>query len=319
MKGRRAGKVTLFNNPTQGNSALTQYTINEVEMDYSFYNVREPYNRLKMIINKSFVTNLPLEKEIIIPPGNYAIQDLYDMLRTLINLSVAETSWLCTKIDIQPFTNRCIMQFTCNGVRLPGLFADSYPTFQLGYGTDDIEDTINTSLKAPLPLSEVNPFYSIMLWGFGRQIPGLDRKNLTARDYVSEFNALLNETTLTYISPTIPQASFDCYVYWVSQYMNNFDTTIYEDVTDVASDGIQDLNVTGANISDIWIKVPTSFYNFGDRVWYWPKTPYTFVPKNSNQALDVSVVDQFNRPIDLHQGNYNMHMVFYESRETNFI
>lgn len=313
VKGKKSGNITLFNNPTQGNGILTQYTVNEIQMDYSFYNVREPYNRFKIIIKDSIPNSTAFKKTVVIPPGNYAIDELYDKIRELMNLEIAQTGWLCTKLELQPNSNKCIMQFTTNGDH-SGLVLE-YPLFQLSYGRGESDGL--EGYTDPLPPQEFESFYSIMLWGFGRQVPALSNKNLLSQDYVSVYDSLSDETTLTYISPTIPQAGFDCYVYLVSQYMNDFDTSIYEDTTNTAA-GV-DLDISGANISDIWIKIPVSYYNFGDRVWYWPRTPYTFSPKASNQLIDIKVVDQFNRTIDLNNGNYNMHLVFYESRETNFI
>lgn len=313
VKGKKSGDVTFFNNPTQGNGSLTQYTVNEVQMDYSFFNIREPYNQFKLIMRR---IGLPTyTQKIVIPPGNYDITALYDKFRELFNSYVAFTGWLCTKCELEANTYKCVMEFMTNGdVRA---HPEIFPSFQLSYGMTDNTDGIDPKDKDTLPIDETNAFYSIMLWLLGRQIPSLAHKNLSGADYVSEYHSSQDETHIIYKSPTLPQAGFDCYAYLISEYMNNFDTSIYEDVTEDANGN--DLNITGANISDIWLKVPVSYYNFGDRVWYWPKTPYTFTPRSSNQLVDIKVVDQFNRPLNLNNGNYNMHLVFYESRDTNFI
>lgn len=305
----------LFNNPTQGNSNLNQYTINEVQMDYSFFNVREPYNHFVMFVRNSMVGGFDfLKYDFTIPEGNYSLQEIYDWVRNAINEKVSETGLLCIKCTLEANTNKLILQFQLNGDISTNQLA--WPCFQLSYGLDGgIESQLDVSKISYKVQGEYDPYYSLMLWSFGRHIPALDHKDILTTDFTAVYDSGPGVTTLTYRSPTLPQAGFDCYAYIVSQYLNNFDAAIYED----ALDGQTDLNITGINISDIWVKIPVSYYNFGDRVWYWPRTPYTFNPKNSNQLVDLRLVDQFNRPLNLNGGNFNFHLVFYQSRETNFI
>jgi hypothetical protein len=262
----------------------------------------------------------PIIKEIIIPEGNYSINELYLTFTALLNGIADETGWVVSKFDIEPNTNKCIIQWQRNGDFTTG--QNYWPNFVLGYGLDGgLRAMAHEDWNVPLPnapQSENDPFYSIMLWMLGKQKPSLKHKDMIGKyDLVATYDPLSFLTTLTYTSPTIPQASFDTSLYLVSEYFNNSDQTIYEDVTDPS--GETDLDVTGANISDIWLKIPTSFYNFGDRVWYWPKTPYTFNMLNSNQDVDIRIVDLFNRRIELNNGNFNLHLVFYFSRDTNFI
>lgn len=316
-KCSKRGNIHYFKNPTQGSANLAQYTVNEIQFDYSFYNVRYPYNRVAYY-QKIGMDDKPIIRELVIPEGNYSVQELYTTFQGMLNDISVETGWVVTKFELEPNTNKCKIVWTKNFDQRNEV--DSFPNIMLAYGIDGgvyslaREDGDNVPT---LPATESDPFYSIVLWMLGRQVPELTHKDLLGKDLVVSFDPLLNETSLTYTSPTIPQASFDCALYLVSEYFNNFDQTIYEDVTD--NSGKTDLDITGANISDIWLKVPTSFYNFGDRVWYWPRTPYSFNMTNSNQEVDIRVVDMFNRPVQMNQGNFNIHLVFYFSRDVNFI
>lgn len=317
-KCSKRGNIFYFNNPTQGSQNLAQYSVNEIQFDYSFYNVRYPYNRVAYY-QKIGMDDKKVIKELIIPEGNYSLQEMYTTFQGILNDISVETGWVVSTFELEPNTNKCKIVWRKNFDQRTEI--DSFPNIMLTYGIDggvfslarEDGDSVPTG-----PAGESDPFYSIILWMLGRQVPDLKHKDLIGKDdFKVEFDPLLNETTLTYVSPTIPQASFDCALYLVSEYFNNFDQTIYEDVTD--DSGKTDLDITGANISDIWLKVPTSFYNFGDRVWYWPRTPYTFNMTNSNQEVDIKVVDLFNRTVNLNHGNFNLHLVFYFSRDVNFI
>lgn len=311
--------IYFFRNPTQGSSNLTQYSVNEIQCDYSFYNVRAPYNRVTYY-QKVGMNGDSVIRELVIPEGNYSITELYSTFQILLNQLSSTTGWVVTKFELEPNSNKCIINWTKNGNQV--LATNTFPNIMVSYGLDggvkSLANAYGDYTLPMLPVNEVNPFYSIILWMLGRQVPSLKNKDLLGtEDLVFSYDSLSNESTLSYTSPTVPQASFDCALYLVSEYFNNFDQTIYEDVTDPS--GETDLDITGANISDIWLKIPTSFYNFGDRVWYWPRTPYTFNMTNSNQDVDVSIVDMFNRPVHLNNGNFNLHLVFYFSRDTNFI
>lgn len=315
-KGEIRGDKMLFKNPTQGSQNITQYSINEIQCDYSFFNVRAPYNRF-VYFQPLGPGNQPLVKEVIIPEGNYSLTDFYSQMLVLLNSMTAETGWVVTKFEMEKNTYKCHLQFMTNGDRRTEI--GTFPNLIFAYGLEgggrEYARIVDQNIPG-LPAGETDPFYSIALWMMGRQVPTLKNKDLMWSDYVPSYDPLSSQMYLDYYSPTVPQASFDCCLYLVSEFFNNFDTLIYEDVTDET--GETDLNITGANISDIWIKIPCSYYNFGDRIWYWPRTPYGFNMVNSNQNVDIKIVDQFNRVVNMNNGNFNLHLIMYFSRETNF-
>lgn len=320
-KASNRGKTYFFKNPTQGTTNLTQYSINEIQCDYSFYNVRAPYNRVGyyQALGSIMTGYAPIYKTLVIPEGNYSITELYQTFQAILNEISEDTTWVVSTFELMPNTNKCRIVWKQNGdVRTS---VDSFPCIRLAYGIDGGVPTLaknDPQLNINGVDTESDPYYSILLWMLGRQVPTLKHKDIIGKEeLVATYDALTNETSLTYVSPTIPQASFDTSLYLVSEYFNNFDQTIYEDVTDPS--GETDLDITGANISDIWIKIPTSFYNFGDRIWYWPRVPFTFNMTNSNQDVDIRIVDMFNRPVEMNNGMFNLHLVFYFSREVNFI
>lgn len=315
LKAKKIGDVMYYNNPTENSDSLTQYMVNEVVYDYSFFNVRKPYN--KFVYYYVDNNNVKKAQVIEIPEGNYSLDSAFQKFSELVNsyVSTEDTDlapWLVNLVELTENTMRCRIQLTANGNVNP----DQFPCFQLGFGKSStgITNSIYNNLLVSKEQAEPESYYSIMLWMLGRQVPELVNKDIVQSDWVKTYDVNSNKTILEYLSPTVPQASFDTCVYLVSNYMNDFDTYISENMTDDVSN--TDVNITGANINDIWLKIPVSTCNFGDRVWTWPKTPYSFTPGKSNKMLDVKNVDVFNRPIPSNNGNYAIHMTFYESRDS---
>lgn len=286
-----------FDNPTQAQDRYQQFLVNDVEFDYTFYNCRAPYNQFSIVTG----TNAPVV--MTIPEGNYSITELYSAAMDQMALNALSIGLVCTQLSLKPNSNHCYFVLAKTGDYTGVTTYD--PKVYLSFKN---ETASTTGIKG----DKYGSFSSILRWAFGMQFRGgddIETDGAPTGHFVKSYNSVTNQTLWTFESLLVPQAVFDSYVYFTSDYLNSFDSSTYENVP------TEDDALYGKAIQNIFIKIPTSQYNFGDRVWMTVATPFDWDPIASNQKVDIQICDMFGRQLNLNGGNFAISNTMLQTRD----